>query len=75
MTVSVSVPATASNLGGGFDCVGVAVNRRLHVTVGVAEQGPDVTVHRSGTLASLDIAPEHVSEAIQYRTFDRTLWI
>jgi len=23
----------------------------------------------------IDIAPEHVSEAIQYRTFDRTLWI
>ena len=21
------------------------------------------------------IAPEHVSEAIQYRTFDRTLWV
>jgi magnesium chelatase family protein len=23
----------------------------------------------------IDIAPEHVSEAIQYRTFDRTLWV
>ena len=22
-----------------------------------------------------DITPEHVSEAIQYRTFDRTLWV
>jgi hypothetical protein len=22
-----------------------------------------------------DISPEHVSEAIQYRTFDRTLWV
>jgi hypothetical protein len=21
------------------------------------------------------ISPEHVSEAIQYRTFDRTLWV
>ena len=59
MTVSVSVPATASNLGGGFDCVGVAVRGRLHVTVGVAPDGPDVTVHRSGTLAALDVAPEH----------------
>jgi hypothetical protein len=23
----------------------------------------------------IDISPEHVSEAIQYRTFDRTLWV
>jgi hypothetical protein len=22
-----------------------------------------------------EISPEHVSEAIQYRTFDRTLWV
>ena len=33
----------------------------------------------SRTIADLDgkidIAPEQVSEAIQYRTFDRTLWI
>jgi magnesium chelatase family protein len=33
----------------------------------------------SRTIADLDdkidIAPEHVSEAIQYRTFDRPLWI
>jgi magnesium chelatase family protein len=25
--------------------------------------------------ASHDITSEHVSEAIQYRTFDRTLWV
>jgi magnesium chelatase family protein len=25
--------------------------------------------------AKTDISPEHVSEAIQYRTFDRTLWV
>jgi magnesium chelatase family protein len=33
----------------------------------------------SRTIADLDqkaeIAPDHVSEAIQYRTFDRTLWV
>jgi magnesium chelatase family protein len=33
----------------------------------------------SRTVADLELAdnitPEHVSEAIQYRTFDRTLWV
>jgi magnesium chelatase family protein len=33
----------------------------------------------SRTIADLggksDISSEHVSEAIQYRTFDRTLWV
>ena len=33
----------------------------------------------SRTIADLagraTISPEHVSEAIQYRTFDRTLWV
>ena len=33
----------------------------------------------SRTIADLDArprsSPEHVSEAIQYRTFDRTLWV
>ena len=33
----------------------------------------------SRTIADLesaeDLTPEHVSEAIQYRTFDRTLWV
>ena len=33
----------------------------------------------SRTIADLDgkteISPEHVSEAIQYRTFDRTFWV
>ncbi|PYL35142.1 MAG: hypothetical protein DMF38_06175 [Verrucomicrobia bacterium] len=37
------------------------------------------TVKVSRTIADLDgkteISPEHVSEAIQYRTFDRTLWV
>jgi magnesium chelatase family protein len=33
----------------------------------------------SRTIVDLDdkigVSPEHVSEAIQYRTFDRTLWV
>jgi len=55
VTVSVSVPATASNLGGGFDCVGVAVHKRLRVTVGIATEGPPITIERAGTLAAQTI--------------------
>ena len=58
MTVSVSVPATASNLGGGFDCVGVAVHKRLHVTVGITTEGPPIAIERAGTLAALDASPD-----------------
>ena len=58
MTVSVSVPATASNLGGGFDCVGVAVHKRLHVTVGIATDGRPIAIERAGTLAALDASPD-----------------
>lgn len=54
---TVRVPASTSNLGAGFDCVGVAVDRWLaiHVTVGGNTQ---TTIERRGTLAALDLLPE-----------------
>lgn len=67
MTVSVSVPATASNLGGGFDCVGVAVHRRLHVSVGIAADGPPVAIERAGTLADLAASPDDDLIVIGFR--------
>jgi len=67
VTVSVSVPATASNLGGGFDCVGVAVHRRLRVSVGVAADGPPIAIERAGTLASLDVSPDDDLIVIGFR--------
>ena len=54
MTVSLSVPATASNLGGGFDCVGAAVELRLWVTAQLPPAGDALTLVRTGTLAVLD---------------------
>lgn len=57
----VRVPCSTSNLGGGFDCVGVALDRWLtaEAWVDVAGAGPALT--RAGTLADLDrdgVAPD-----------------
>ena len=50
--VTVRVPASTSNLGGGFDCVGVAVDRWLEVTVTLPLGRAGFTVERRGTLTS-----------------------
>ncbi len=56
-SVTVRVPASSSNLGAGFDCVGVAVGRWLRLSArraspGAAAAAP-VTLERIGTLATL----------------------
>ena len=57
--VAVRVPASTSNLGAGFDCVGVAVDRWLTVTASIEDGGSSaVVVERSGTLGTLDVAPD-----------------
>jgi homoserine kinase len=56
-TVRISVPASTSNLGAGFDCVGVAVDRWLNVTATLAARGRGITIERRGTLAALTIDP------------------
>jgi homoserine kinase len=49
------VPASAANLGAGFDCVGVAVDRWLTASVRQANTGTtEPEFERSGTLASLN---------------------
>src|SRR5438067_6647593 len=59
-SVTVRVAGSTSNLGAGFDCVGVAVGRWLRVTARVAPAaaGRPVAIERSGTLRALDTAPE-----------------
>jgi len=56
------------------ELIRVAMNE-LHLSA----RAYDRILKVSRTIADLDgksdISPEHVSEAIQYRTFDRTLWI
>ena len=55
----VRVPASTSNLGAGFDCIGAAVDRWLTASV-VVQTEPDATtqVQRGGTLAKLDVTPD-----------------
>ncbi len=55
--VLVRVPASTSNVGAGFDCVGIAVDQWLTVsaTLDPARDAPPV-VERGGTLAALDVA-------------------
>ncbi len=51
-TVTVRVPGSTSNVGSGFDCVGVAVDRWLRVT---ARRAPGAAgIERRGTLQALD---------------------
>jgi homoserine kinase len=54
----VRVPASTSNLGAGFDCVGVAVGRWLRLSARRTGSGAPgaapVTLERAGTLAALD---------------------
>jgi glycosyltransferase involved in cell wall biosynthesis len=56
------------------ELIRVAMNE-LHLSA----RAHDRILKVSRTIADLDgkndISPEHVSEAIQYRTFDRTLWV
>jgi homoserine kinase len=59
----VRVPATSANLGAGFDCIGIAVDRWLTASV-EADEGQRagvaaITINRKGALASLALPPEH----------------
>jgi homoserine kinase len=59
---TVRVPGSTSNLGAGFDCVGVAIDRWLTVyTPGFDDGRParnGLTLERHGTLAGLEEPPE-----------------
>lgn len=49
--VKVTVPCSTSNLGAGFDCIGLALDRHLEVTFRPAA---DARITRAGTLAGVD---------------------
>jgi homoserine kinase len=67
----VRVPCSTSNLGSGFDTVGLALDRYLHASFEPADVG-EVVVERTGTLARLDAEgePDLVAETLR-RTLAR----
>jgi homoserine kinase len=54
--VHVRVPCSTSNLGAGFDCVGIALDRWLEVEMALAPAAHGSTLARAGALAALDAA-------------------
>ncbi|MES3034342.1 MAG: homoserine kinase [Gemmatimonadota bacterium] len=54
---TVHVPASTSNLGSGFDCIGMAVDRWLTASVILDTAGTAVTMARGGSLQAVTCAP------------------
>ena len=53
-TLAVRVPCSTSNLGAGFDCIGLAFNRYLTATLHMADQ--PLHVERRGSLAEFELS-------------------
>jgi homoserine kinase len=53
---AVRVPASTSNLGAGFDCIGLALDRYLTAEY-LPDRGASLTIERRGTLRALDDRP------------------
>jgi len=57
--VTVRVPGSTSNLGAGFDCVGIAIDRWIRVAARREEsRAAPITIERRGALAGLALPPE-----------------
>jgi homoserine kinase len=67
----IRVPGSSSNLGAGFDCVGVAVTRYLSAGYVPTPDTPGLRVERRGTLRALDDRPD--THDLFVRAFTRTL--
>src|SRR5438445_12257550 len=57
MTACVRVPASSSNLGAGFDCIGVAVDRWLAASV-MLERAGGFSIRRHGRLRAVRVRPD-----------------
>lgn len=55
MTARVRVPASSSNLGSGFDCVGIAIDRWLTASVTIDPDAIGFSIHRRGKLSTVRV--------------------
>jgi len=67
MSARVRVPATSSNLGAGFDCIGIAIDRWLTASATLGGTDSGITIHRGGQLAALTLPPEEDLLAVGFR--------
>ena len=55
MTARVRVPATSSNLGSGFDCAGIAIDRWLNASVTIDNTRIGFSIQRRGRLSAIRV--------------------
>ena len=67
MSARVRVPATSSNLGAGFDCIGIAIDRWLTASATLGGTDRRITIHRGGELVALTLPPEEDLLAVGFR--------
>ncbi|HEY0671252.1 MAG TPA: homoserine kinase [Longimicrobiales bacterium] len=67
-SISVRVPCSTSNLGAGFDCIGLALNRYLTATLHL--NGEPLQIERHGTLAALTDDDDLVVGAMRELSYD-----
>jgi homoserine kinase len=60
------VPCSTSNLGSGFDCIGLALDRYLDVSFEAG--GDDIRVERAGSLTGLRVGPEGDAVVAAFRS-------
>ena len=65
--VAVRVPCSTSNVGGGFDCIGIALDRYLEAEAWLRPGGGPTTIERAGELAALDAAGVGAAEDLLVR--------
>lgn len=65
----VRVPCSTSNVGGGFDCIGIALDRWLQAEAWLRPGGAAPIIERAGALMALEASPVGVGDDLILRGF------